>query len=87
MLASHPVHPGRMTSNGIALSRRAWALRGVHAGIAAVELAGLGYVWGCALTGRGDRLLRICVGTLAGEGIALVIGRDARPSVAATSRI
>lgn len=68
-----------MSSNRTALGRGAMALRALHTGIAVVELGSLGYVWGCALTGRRDRLLRICVGTLVGEGVALVIGRGNCP--------
>lgn len=43
------------------------------------QLAGLGYVWACALTRRRDPVLRACVGALVVEGGALVIGRGDCP--------
>ncbi len=55
------------------------ALRTVHASIAAVELASLGYVWWCAFTRRRDRALRVAVAALWLEGVALVIGRGDCP--------
>jgi len=64
-------HPG--------LSRGALALRAGHTAIAVVDLAALGYVWTCALTGRRDRLLRGAIGALAAEGAGLVIGRGNCP--------
>ncbi|MBB5788758.1 hypothetical protein [Jiangella mangrovi] len=66
-------------TTGSVLTRKAATLRLVHAGIAAAELGSLGYVWACAVTGRRDRLLAVCVGALAGEGAALVIGRGNCP--------
>lgn len=68
-----------MSSNRTVLGRRARALRCTHIGIAGMELGSLGYVWSCALTGRRDRLLKVCIGALVGEGIALVIGRGNCP--------
>lgn len=53
--------------------------RAVHAAIAVVELAALGYVWACALTWRRDRLLAASVVALAVEGAALVVGRGDCP--------
>jgi len=44
-----------------------------------VQLASLGYVWGCALTGRRDRLLGAAVGFLGAEGAALIVGRGNCP--------
>ena len=61
------------------LSRGALALRAGHVAIAVVDLAALGYVWTCALTGRRDRLLRGAIGALAAEGAGLVIGRGKCP--------
>lgn len=55
------------------------ALRGGHTAIAVVELACLGYVWTCALTGRRDALLRGAIGVLVGEGVGLIIGRGNCP--------
>ncbi len=44
-----------------------------------VQLASLGYLWWCALTGRRDRLLDISIGALVVEGAALVVGRGDCP--------
>ncbi|SDT19597.1 hypothetical protein SAMN04515669_3067 [Jiangella sp. DSM 45060] len=70
---------GRMAPQPAELPRRATALRLVHTGIAAAELAALGHVWVCALTGRRDRGLAVSAGALAAEGVALVIGRGNCP--------
>ena len=51
------------------LTPAALAFRAAHAMIAATFLAAIGYIWWCALTGRRDRLLRVAVGALAGEGV------------------
>ena len=51
------------------LSRAALAFRTFHTAIAAQQLLAIAYVWWCALTGRRDRLLRIAVATLLGEGV------------------
>ena len=56
------------------LSRAAGGLRALHAAIAAVELVSLGYVWGCALTGRRAPRLELASGLLVGEGVGLVVG-------------
>lgn len=61
------------------LSRGAMALRAGHTGIAVVELACLGYVWACALTGRRDVLLRAAMGILVAEGVGLIVGRGNCP--------
>jgi hypothetical protein len=53
--------------------------RVAHATFAVVQLASLGYVWGCALTGRRDRLLGAAVGFLGVEGAALIVGRGNCP--------
>jgi hypothetical protein len=63
----------------VRLGRGARALRAAHIALAAVELAGLGYVWACALTGRRDRLLAASVGLLSAEGAALLVGRGDCP--------
>jgi len=63
----------------VVLAGRAKALRAAHALLAVVELAGLGYVWVCAATGRRDRRLALAVGLLAAEGAALVVGRGSCP--------
>jgi len=51
----------------------------VHGFIAAVELVSLGYVWGCALTGRRGPRLELATGLLVGEGVGLVVGRGNCP--------
>jgi hypothetical protein len=51
------------------LSRAALAFRTFHAAIAAQQVLAIAYVWWCALTGRRDRMLRIAVATLLGEGV------------------
>lgn len=58
---------------------RAIALRTGHALVAVVELWALGLVWYCGLARRRGRALRIAVGLLVAEGIALVIGRGDCP--------
>jgi len=57
------------------LSRRARILRAVHNAIGAGELGCLAYLWLCALTRRRDRWLRLSVGVLVGEGVALVAAK------------
>jgi hypothetical protein len=44
-----------------------------------VQLASLGHVWACALTGRRNRLLGAAVGLLFAEGAALIVGRGNCP--------
>ena len=64
---------------GPRLGRAAAAYRVAHAAFAVVQLASLGYVWGCALTGRRDGLLHAAVGLLCAEGAALIVGRGNCP--------
>jgi hypothetical protein len=71
------VADGRSREPG--LGRAAAAYRVAHAAFAVVQLGSLGYVWGCALTGRRDRLLRAAVGLLGAEGAALIVGRGNCP--------
>ncbi|MGH2483300.1 MAG: hypothetical protein ACRDE9_02445 [Candidatus Limnocylindria bacterium] len=66
-------------SRELGLGRAAVGYRVAHAAFAVVQLASLGYVWGCALTGRRDRLLRAAVGLLGAEGAALIVGRGNCP--------
>ena len=66
-----PPHPS--------LSRAAAAYRAAHAAFAVVQLASLGYVWSCALSGRRDRLLGAAAGLLVAEGAALIVGRGNCP--------
>lgn len=61
------------------LGRAAMGFRVVHTLIALVDLVGLGYVWTCAIVRRRDRLLRVSVAALLGEGLALVAGRGNCP--------
>ncbi|MCY7417404.1 MAG: hypothetical protein LH650_02710 [Chloroflexi bacterium] len=61
------------------LDSQARAFRIAHGLFAVVELAGLGYVWYCALARRRDRLLGASVIALVLEGVALVVGRGDCP--------
>src|SRR5918993_188117 len=61
------------------LSRAAMSFRAFHAAIAAEQLLALAYVWWCAITGRRDRLLRIAVATLIGEGVLVTANRGDCP--------
>jgi len=74
-----PVTVGDVAVRLPALGRGAKALRTAHALVAVVELAGLGYVWACAATGRRDRLLAASVALLSAEGGALIVGRGDCP--------
>ncbi len=62
-----------------ALGYRAKAWRALHASWSVAQLGCLGYIWGCALTGRRDRRLWASVAFLALEGAALVVGRGNCP--------
>src|SRR4051794_5915800 len=55
----------------VPLSRAALALRTAHAGISVAFLSSIAYVWWCALTRRRSRLLRVAVGALTCEGVAV----------------
>ena len=57
------------------LSRAAMSFRAFHSAIAVEQLLAIAYVWWCAITGRRDRLLRIAVATLIGEGILVSANR------------
>jgi hypothetical protein len=61
------------------LSRAAETYRAAHAAFAIAQLASLGYVWSCALSGRRDRALAAAVGFLGVEGAALIVGRGNCP--------
>ncbi len=61
------------------LDARARAFRIGHAVFAVGQLASLGYIWLCALTGRRDRALGVSVSALVLEGVALVVGRGDCP--------
>jgi hypothetical protein len=50
------------------LSPAAAAFRALHTAIAVGFLTAIAYIWWCALTGRRDRLLRVAVVSLIGEG-------------------
>jgi len=54
------------------LGRTARALRAIHGTVGVAELGCLGYLWTCALLRRRDRWLRLAVGVLIGEGVALL---------------
>jgi hypothetical protein len=66
-------------STGIALGPGARAFRTFHALIAFVELAGLGYVWWCALTRRRGPYLGVSIAVLGIEGAGLIVGRGNCP--------
>jgi hypothetical protein len=55
------------------------SFRAFHAAIAVEQLLAIAYVWWCAITGRRDRLLRIAVGTLIGEGVLVAANRGDCP--------
>ena len=55
------------------------SFRAFHTAIAAEQLLALAYVWWCAITGRRDRLLRIAVATLIGEGVLVAANRGDCP--------
>jgi hypothetical protein len=74
-----PVNSSATAATAPPLSRPAAAYRAAHAAFAIAQLTSLGYVWGCALTGRRDSRLAAAVGFLALEGVALVIGRGNCP--------
>jgi hypothetical protein len=61
------------------LSRAAMSFRVFHAAIAVEQLCAIAYVWWCAITGRRDRLLRVAVATLIGEGVLVAANRGDCP--------
>jgi hypothetical protein len=70
---------GRNPRPAVKLSRAVMSFRAFHAAIAAEQLLAIAYVWWCAITGRRDRLLRIAVGTLIGEGVLVAANRGDCP--------
>jgi len=63
----------------VKLSRGALAFRTFHAAIAVEQLLAIAYVWWCVLSRRRDRLLRIAVATLIGEGVLVTANRGDCP--------
>ena len=61
------------------LGRRARLWRVVHASWSVAQLAGLGYIWTCAVTGRRNRRLWSSVAFLLVEGTALLVGHGDCP--------
>lgn len=61
------------------LGRRARVWRLLHAAWSVAQLAGLGYIWTCALTRRRTRRLWASVAFLLAEGAALIVGRGNCP--------
>ena len=61
------------------LGRRARLWRLLHASWSVAQLACLGYIWACALTGRRSPRLWASVAFLAAEGAALVVGHGDCP--------
>lgn len=76
---------GELTSTGTprmtwaALGGRARSWRVVHAAWSVAQLACLGYIWACAVTGRRSRRLWASVAFLLVEGGALVVGHGDCP--------
>jgi hypothetical protein len=56
----------------VPLGRPARRLRVLHTAVGLAEMLCLSYLWSCALRRRRTRLLRLSVGVLAAEGLALV---------------
>lgn len=63
---------------------RAWRL--AHAGWSVAQLAALGYIWTCAVTGRRDARLWASIGFLGLEGVGLAVGRGSCPMAGLQSR-
>lgn len=61
------------------LGRRARLWRLVHASWSVAQLAGLAYIWVCAVTGRRSRRLWASIAFLVAEGAALLVGRGNCP--------
>lgn len=61
------------------LKPAARAFRAAHLAFGAFAMAGLGWIWICALTGRRDRALRLAIAQLLFEGGALIVGRGNYP--------
>jgi hypothetical protein len=61
------------------LSAGARAFRLAHAAYSVVGMTSFTYLWWCALTRRRTRTLRLVVGFLLLEGVALLIGRGDCP--------
>ena len=55
------------------------SFRAFHTAIAIEQSLAIAYVWWCAITGRRDRLLRIAVATLIGEGVLVAANRGDCP--------
>jgi hypothetical protein len=70
---------GRNPRRAKKLSRAALAFRTVHTAIAVEQLLAIAYVWWCALSGRGDRLLRFASASLIGEGVLVAANRGDCP--------
>jgi hypothetical protein len=64
---------------GEGLSPAALAFRTLHAVIAVGFLAGIAYIWWCALTGRRDRRLRIAIAGLLAEGSVVAVNHGDCP--------
>jgi hypothetical protein len=68
-----------MSMSGADLSRTAFWLRVVHAGITGAFLAAIGLVWWSALTRRRGPLLRPAVVALLGEAAVVTVNRGDCP--------
>ena len=80
--ANQLASPESMPMSGAAwadLGRGARGFRIAHAAFSVMQLAGLTYVWACAIARRRDRLLVLSIGALLVEAAALVVGRGDCP--------
>jgi hypothetical protein len=63
----------------VGLKPAARAFRIAHLTFGAFAMAGLAWIWICAVSGRRDRALRLATGQLLFEGGALIVGRGNCP--------
>jgi hypothetical protein len=61
------------------LGFRAKSWRILHAAWSVAQLAGLGYIWACAISGRRTPRLWGAIAFLSAEGAALIVGRGNCP--------
>ena len=66
-----------MSWSTLGIRARTWRL--VHAAWSVAQLAGLGYIWACAISGRRTPRLWGAIAFLSAEGAALVVGRGNCP--------
>jgi hypothetical protein len=81
-MAAGPMRTDDTRTSGTAwatLGRSARAWRVAHAAWSVTQLAGLGYIWLCAISRRRSRRLWAFVALLLAEGAALAVGRGNCP--------